>query len=55
MIIAAKLFEDGKKSSGQEAKKDGLSKGAFIELLGRYKVSVFISSLSDLRYDIVNP
>jgi predicted HTH domain antitoxin len=54
MIIAAKLYEDGKLSSGQAAKIAGLSKRAFIELLGRYKVSVFSSSLSDLRSDIAN-
>ena len=54
MIIAAKLYEDGKLSSGQAAQIAGLSKRAFIELLGRYKVSVFSNSLSDLRSDIAN-
>ena len=54
MIIAAKLYEDGKLSSGQAAQIAGLSKRAFIELLGRYKVSVFSSSLSDLRSDIAS-
>ena len=54
MIIAAKLYEDGKLSSGQAAQIAGLSKRAFIELLGRYKVSVFSSSLTDLRSDIAN-
>jgi len=54
MIIAAKLYEDGKLSSGQAAQIAGLSKGAFIELLGKYKVSVFSSSLSDLHSDIAN-
>jgi len=54
MIIAAKLYEEGKLSSGQAAKIAGLSKRTFIELLGRYGVSVFSSSLSDLHSDIVN-
>jgi predicted HTH domain antitoxin len=54
MIIAAKLYEDGKLSSGQAAQIAGLSKRAFIELLGRYKVSVFSNSLSDLHSDIAN-
>ena len=54
MIIAAKLYEDGKLSSGQAAQIAGLSKRTFIELLGRYKVSVFSSSLSDLHSDIAN-
>ena len=54
MIIASKLYEDGKLSSGQAAKIAGLSKRAFIELLGRYGLSVFSTSLSDLKSDIAN-
>ena len=54
MIVAARLYEDGKLSSGQAAEIAGLSKRAFIELLGRYGVSVFSSSVSDLHSDIAN-
>ena len=54
MIIASKLYEDGKLSSGQAAEMAGLSKRTFIELLGRYGVSVFSTSLSDLESDIAN-
>ena len=54
MIIAAKLYEDGKLSSGQAAQIAGLSKRTFIELLGRYGVSVISTSLSDLHSDIAN-
>jgi predicted HTH domain antitoxin len=54
MIIASKLYEDGKLSAGQAATMAGLSKRAFIELLGRYGVSVFSTSLSDLESDISN-
>jgi predicted HTH domain antitoxin len=54
MIIASRLYEDGKLSSGQAAEIAGLSKRAFIELLGRYGVSVFSSSVSDLESDITN-
>jgi predicted HTH domain antitoxin len=54
MIIASKLYEDGILSSGQAAKMVGLSKRTFIELLGKYGVSVFSSSLSDLKSDIAN-
>lgn len=54
MIVASKLYEDGKLSSGQAAAMAGLSKRAFIELLGRYGVSVFSKSLSDLESDISN-
>ena len=54
MIIASKLYEDGKLSSGQAAELAGLSKRTFIELLGKYGVSVFSTSLSDLESDIAN-
>jgi predicted HTH domain antitoxin len=54
MIIASKLYEDGKLSAGQAAEIAGLTKRTFIELLGRYDVSVFSSSLSDLHQDIAN-
>jgi predicted HTH domain antitoxin len=54
MIIASKLYEDGILSSGQAAKMVGLSKKTFIELLGKYGVSVFSSSLSELKSDIEN-
>tara|TARA_R110002072_G_scaffold234996_3_gene392558 strand:- start:141 stop:368 length:228 start_codon:yes stop_codon:yes gene_type:complete len=54
MIIASKLYEDGKLSSGQAAAMVGLSKRAFIELLGKYGVSVFSSSIDDLNADISN-
>lgn len=54
MIIASKLYEDGKLSSGQAAKMAGLTKRTFIELLGKYGVSVFSTSLSDLESDIAN-
>lgn len=54
MIIASKLYEEGKLSAGQASEIAGLSKRAFIELLGRYGVSIFSTSLSDLESDIVN-
>jgi len=54
MIIASKLYEDGKLSAGQAAQIAGLSKRTFIEILGRYGVSVFSHSISDLHSDITN-
>lgn len=54
MIVAAKLYEDAKLSSGQAAEIVGLSKRAFIEMLGKYGVSVFSKSLTDLHTDITN-
>ena len=54
MLVAAKLYEDRKLSSGEAAEMVGLSKRAFIELLGKYDVSVFSNSISDLHSDIAN-
>ena len=54
MIIASKLYEEGKLSAGQASEIAGLSKRAFLELLGRFGVSVFSTSLSDLESDISN-
>ena len=54
MIIASKLYEDGKLSAGQAAELAGLTKRTFIELLGKYGVSVFSSSIDDLYTDIAN-
>ena len=54
MIVASKLYEDGRLSSGQAAEMVGLSKRAFIELLGQYGVSVLSQSIPDLHSDIAN-
>lgn len=54
MIIASKLYEDGTLSAGQAAELAGISKRAFIELLGKYGVSVFNTSPEDLESDISN-
>ena len=54
MIIASKLYEDGTLSSGQAADLAGLSKRTFIELLGKYGVSIFSTSVEDLESDIAN-
>ena len=55
MILAARLFERGILSSGQAAERTGLSKIAFIGLLGKYGVSVFgYSTLEELEQDSVH-
>jgi predicted HTH domain antitoxin len=54
MIVAAKLYEEAKLSAGQAAEIVGLSKRAFIEMLGKYNVSIFSKSISDLNSDIAN-
>ncbi|MEQ9438531.1 MAG: UPF0175 family protein [Cyclobacteriaceae bacterium] len=54
MLVATKLFEDGKLSSGQAAEMVGLSKKTFIELLGKYGVSVFGYDFEELESDLKN-
>ena len=54
MIIASKLYEEGKLSSGQAAEMVGISKRAFLEVLGNYGGSVFGTSIHDIESDIAN-
>ena len=55
MTLAARLYERGILSSGQAAEKVGLSKRAFIELLGQYGVSVFgYSTLEEIEGEMGN-
>ncbi len=54
IYLAAKLYEDGILSSGQAAEMVGLSKTAFIEVIGKYGVSLFSQSAEDLSNDLEN-
>jgi predicted HTH domain antitoxin len=54
MLLATKLYEQGKLSLGQAAELVGLSKRTFAELLGRYNVSIFNYPPSDLSRDVKN-
>ncbi len=54
IILAGELYERGKLSLGQAADLAGLSKRAFIEIMGKYGFSVFSKSVDDLLSDIKN-
>ena len=54
MAIASRLYEKGKLSLGQAADLAGLSKRAFMEVLGTYGVSIFNYSPDELDRDIAN-
>lgn len=54
MIIASRLYEQGKLSLGQAAEVAGLSKKAFVEILNKYDVSIFNHPSSDLARDVAN-
>jgi len=54
MLIASKLYEQGKLSLGEGDEVAGVSKRTFIELLGNYNVSVFNYTVNELKGDIEN-
>lgn len=54
MLVATRLYEQGKLSLGQAAEVAGLSKRTFAELLGSYNVSIFNFPASDLSRDVAN-
>ena len=54
LLIASKLYKQGKLSLGESAELAGVSKRTFIELLGHYDVSVFNYSVQELKGDIEN-
>jgi len=54
LLIASRLYEQGKLSLGEGAELAGVSKRTFIELLGHYDVSVFNYSVQELKGDIEN-
>lgn len=54
MLIATKLYEQGKLSLGQAAELAGLSKRTFTELLGTYDVSIFNFPITEISSDLSN-
>jgi predicted HTH domain antitoxin len=54
MLVASKLYEQGKLSLGQAAELAGLTKRTFAELLGSYNVSIFNYPASDISRDVAN-
>lgn len=54
MLIASRLYEEGKLTSGQAAQLIGISKRAFIEVLGKYGVSVFGYDFEDIQRELKN-
>jgi predicted HTH domain antitoxin len=54
LLVAARLYEQGRLSLGQAAEVAGLTKRTFAELLGSYDVSIFNFPASDLSKDVAN-
>jgi predicted HTH domain antitoxin len=49
LLLAVKAYEVGKASTGQAAEMAGLSKSAFLEMLGHYRVPLFDTPASELH------
>lgn len=54
LMIASKMYEQGKLSLGQAADVAGLTKKAFIEILNNYNISIFNFPASDIENDVAN-
>ena len=54
MLVASRLYEQGKLSLGQAAELAGLTKRSFAELLSQYNVSIFNFPSTDLSSDVEN-
>lgn len=54
MAVASKLYQDCKLTLGQAAQVAGVSKRTFVEMLGKYGVSLFSTEVSDLQSDFEN-
>jgi predicted HTH domain antitoxin len=54
VYLAGKLYADEVLSAGQAAVVANLSKRAFVELMGKYGISLFSAKVEDLHEDIAN-
>ncbi len=52
MMVAGGLYERGKLSAGQAAEIVGLSKRAFIEVMGKFGFSIFGYTAEELEEDL---
>ena len=54
MLVASKLYEQGRLSLGQAADVAGLTKRSFAEFLAKYEVSIFNFPASEIAKDVAN-
>lgn len=54
LLVASKLYEQGKLSLGQAAEVAGLTKRTFAEILNKYNVSIFNFPATDLSQDVAS-
>lgn len=54
MMLASKLFEEAKLTSGQAAEFVGIDKQDFLEQVGKYNISIFQYTDEELENDLNN-
>lgn len=54
VILAGELYQREKVSLGQAAQIAGLTKRAFIEIMGKYGFPIFSESIEDFQNDVQN-
>ncbi|SEH04309.1 UPF0175 family protein [Candidatus Venteria ishoeyi] len=54
LMAALKMFELGKVSSGKAAELAGMSRAAFLETCGRYRVSIFNYPDEEIETELQN-
>jgi predicted HTH domain antitoxin len=55
LYLAAKMYEDGLVTAGQASEMVGITKRTFIELMGKYGVSVFSKESDEwYKYSMLN-
>ncbi len=54
LLLAVKLYETGRLSTGMAARLAGMPRSAFIFLLGRYGLSPFGQAPAELKDDLTN-
>jgi predicted HTH domain antitoxin len=54
ILVASKLYEQGRLSLGQAAEVAGLTKRSFAEILAKYEVSIFNFPASEIAKDVAN-
>ncbi len=54
MLLAGQLYEKGKVTMGQAADIVGISKRAFMEIMGRFGFSIFNYSVEDLKRELAH-
>ena len=54
LLLAGKLYENGNVTAGEAAEMTGLSKKAFLEILGKFNISILSTSTESLDNDLSN-